>query len=133
MPIKPKKRWCWEELEERDASRPKHAQRNWRKPEYRRNRDGVIVRDVKEKERKPAVERLYAHIKEIDECWIYKGGAEQIEITPGVVMSPWRFIYEVHHGKPVPKHARFGRTCETPKCCRPGHLFVIEKPTRRNV
>ncbi len=96
----------------------------YRHNEIIRNARGQLVKAIKQKDRKPAVERFFDALEYRGDCWIYHG-SEQFWVTDDVVISPWRFSYEIHAGQLAPKHARFGRTCQTPKCCNPDHLQLL--------
>ncbi len=95
----------------------------YRRPDYIKNARGQTVKWTKPKARRPAVERFFDRLDYVGECWVYRG-CEQFWINDYVVLSPWRFSYEIHSGSLAPKHARFIWWCGRPKCCNPEHLFL---------
>lgn len=117
------KPWTWKRLEVRERGKPQHATRGWRKPEYRTNARGMIVKDIRQRERIPAVQRFFDHIEYVGECWRYTG-SKQFWVTDDVVISPWRFSYEVHNGTLAPKGARFKWKCGNVGCCNPEHIIL---------
>ncbi len=120
---KPPRDWCWKRLAANEV-KPRYDTSGVRRPEYQKNARGVTVKITKEKDRRPAVERFFDYIEYLGECWKYKQGEDQIWVNDKVIISPWRFSYEIHNGVLAPKHARFTWTCKTPKCCNPEHLFL---------
>ncbi len=119
---KPPRDWCWKRLAANEV-KPQYNTSGVRRPEYKKNARGVTVKVAKPKDRRPAVERFFEHIEYAGECWIFTG-AVQFWVNDDVVISPWRFSYEIHDGSLAPPHARFGRKCKTPKCCNPEHLLL---------
>src|SRR5262245_46589438 len=117
------KRWMWKELESRERGRPTWATSGWKRPEHRINSRGMIVKAIRLKDRRPALERFFEKLEYLGECWLYRGG-NQIWVNDDIIISPWRFSFEVHHGVLVAPHARFGWTCETAGCCNWEHLYV---------
>ena len=125
MPKKPARDWCWKRLAANSVE-PSYATKGYRKPEYKINARGMTVKETKDKDRRPAVERFFEHIEYVGKCWIYKQGEDQIWVNEKVIISPWKFSYEIHNSVLAPLHARFRRTCKTPKCCNPDHLFLTQ-------
>lgn len=88
------------------------------------NARGMTVKDIKPKDRRPALERFEEKIERIGECWLYNGGEDQIWIRDGLTIAPWRFAYEVYNGVLAPKHARFRWRCGNVGCCNWEHISL---------
>lgn len=73
-----------------------------------------------------------AHRPELGPCWLWTAGGKGGQWDYGILgghlrgMTPklaHRVSWELHHG-PIPEGGNVLHHCDTPRCVRPGHLFL---------
>ncbi len=73
-------------------------------------------------------ERFWSKVDKSGECWIWTGatrtsGYGAFAVPPGRVRDAHRMSFELSGGE-IPAGAFVCHHCDTPRCVRPGHLFI---------
>lgn len=77
---------------------------NYTPGQFVTNAQGFRVRAQARKAIRPAVDRFFDHIAEIDcgmpdKCWLWQKGP-LFRVNNFIEMRPWKFIYELMDGTP---------------------------------
>lgn len=111
------KNWTWKALAAGE-----------RRPDKMLNASGLIVRYHAPHPTRSAIERFFDRIEEVETaagvCWRWLA-SDQFWVRGQIVISPWRYSYELLIGAHVPRGANFRWLCSTPRCCQPEHLEMI--------
>lgn len=119
-----KRDWTWKKLQDGE---PKYSRLDIR-PDTITNEQGIVVRYHAPHPVKPTIERFFDQIVEVEvngeTCWQWQA-SEQFWVRGSIVISPWRYSYELLVGRKIPPGANFRWLCNTPRCVQPEHLQPI--------
>ena len=91
------------------------------------NKHGYLVRKQKAREVRPAIDRFFDHIKELDcgmaePCLIWQA-SELFRVSDTKLVRPWKFIWELMEGRFAPPGAWWAWSCPNEgTCCQWEHL-----------
>lgn len=96
----------------------------YRQAEFIANKQGMIVRPQKLKDRRPAITRFLEMTERVkngdDYCLVWRGG-DTFRVDDDTVTTPARFIYQEITGETLPPRWRLVQTCKTPNCVKSSH------------